>query len=85
MPHIRKITRISILFIHLTFMNILYASFLHLIQPHISQPDDTSFVKANIAFSIIFIILVVIAMAGILYHFYMTYNSDVLEHYYTIR
>ena len=78
MPHIRKIARIGILFIHLTFMNLLYASFVHLIQPHVSQPDDTSFVKANTAFAVIFILLVIGAMAGIIYHFYMTYNSDVL-------
>lgn len=32
-----------------------------------------------------FIILIPLACAGIIYHFYKTYNSDVLEHYYTLR
>lgn len=85
MPQIRKISRIAILFIHLTFMNILFASFAHLVQPHVSSPSGTPFVNSNIAFSIIFIILLPIVMLGIIYHFYKTYNSDVLEHYYTVR
>jgi hypothetical protein len=31
------------------------------------------------------IFLVPILMGLIFYHFYATYNSDVLEHYYTLR
>ena len=78
MPQIRKITRIGILIIHLTFMNLLFVSLTHLIQPHISTPSGTSFVEANYAFAVIFSLFVPFAMIGIIYHFYKTYNSDVL-------
>ena len=31
------------------------------------------------------IFLVPLVMLGVVYHYYQTYNSDVLEHYYTLR
>lgn len=38
MPQIRKITRISLLLIHITFLNIMFSALTYLIQPHVEEP-----------------------------------------------
>ena len=43
MPQVRKITRLGILFIHITFMNIMFTALNYLIQPHVSEPSGSNF------------------------------------------
>ena len=85
MPQIRKITRVGILLLHLTFMNILFTSFTYLIQPYVPEPPATPFQQVCTGFSVFFPVFIPCAALSITYHFYKTYNSDVLEHYYTLR
>ena len=84
-PQVRRIARLGILLLHFTFMNILFCSLTFLIQPHVSEPHPTTFHDVNVGLSMMFVILVPMIMLGIGYHFYKTYNSDILEHYYTLR
>lgn len=82
MPQIRKITRVGFLAIQLTFLNSLYSALVQLIQPSIGDP---AIENSSRTAAIIMLIFVLILMSSIIYHFYHTYNSDVLEHYYTLR
>lgn len=83
MPQIRKITRIGILVIHITFMNIMFAAVTFLLQP--AMTSNPTFYNQTRTAAIIMLIIVLIICAGVTVHFYKTYNSDVLEHYYTLR
>lgn len=83
MPQIRKITRLGFLGTHVTYLNILFTGACYLIQPFMSK--DSGFANSSKIGSIIMIIIIVLCCAAVIYHFYKTYNSDVLEHYYTIR
>jgi hypothetical protein len=56
-----------------------------LIQPAFIPDFYSSFHAASEAVSIVLVLLVPVLMAGSIVHFYRTYNSDVLEHYYTLR
>lgn len=85
MPQIRKITRIGLLLAHFTFLNIAFSALAYLIQPHVSEPSNTAFERSCFGASVSFTLLIPLFAAAITYHFYKTYNSDVLEHYYTIR
>ena len=77
--------RIGILLFHVGFMNELFFSFVQIIQPHMIQDDYKEFHQSNITAAYLIIFSVPILMAFIIYHFYKSYNSDVLEHYYTLR
>lgn len=70
--------RITILLFHFGFMNELFFSFVQLIQPHITQDEFEDFHQANITGAYFIIFLIPIIMLLIIYHFYKTYNSDVL-------
>jgi len=70
--------RIGILLFHIGFMNSLFFSFVQLIQPYTAQLDYKSFTNANVGFSYMIVFLIPLLMIGIIYHFYKTYNSDVL-------
>lgn len=83
MPQIRKITRIGILAIHITFMNIVFAAITFLLQPTITP--NSFFYNQTRAAAIIMLIITIGLCLGTGLHFYKTYNSDVLEHYYTLR
>lgn len=83
MPQIRKITRLGFLGTHVTYLNILFIGACYLIQPFLSR--DSGFAHSCKIGSAIMIIVIILGCAGVTYHFYKTYNSDVLEHYYTIR
>ena len=83
MPQIRKITRIGILAAHVTFLNIIFTTFNYLVQPSVS--NNWPFSNSCRVGAVITLILVILLCAGIVFHFYKTYNSDVLEHYYTLR
>ena len=77
--------RLGILSVHIGFMNELFFAFVQVIQPSSYQPEFESFYNANLAVSYMLIVLVPVLMCAVLYHYYKTYNSDVLEHYYTLR
>jgi hypothetical protein len=83
--HFRKVMRLGILLLAIGFMNELFFAFVQIIQPATYQPDYESFYNSNLAWAYVLIFLVPVMMAGALYHYYQTYNSDVLEHYYTLR
>lgn len=83
MPYIRKITRLGILGVHVTYLNIVFSGVCYLVQPYMSK--DGAFASACKIGSIVMIIIVIMLCIGCIFHFYKTYNSDVLEHYYTIR
>lgn len=76
MPQIRKITRIGILAIQITFLNIVFTALNYLIQPFVTT--DAGFTNSSRVAAIIMFIIIFIAMVGIFFHFYKTYNSDVL-------
>lgn len=77
MPQIRKITRIGIFFAHITFLNIVFSATNFLFQPSMST-NSVSFWHATKIAAIIMLIFVVLMCAIFTYHFYKTYNSDVL-------
>ncbi len=77
--------RVGILLFSFSFMNELFFAFTQLIQPVSIPPDFTSFHSSNVTLSYIIIFLMPLLMALVIFHFYKTYNSDVLEHYYTLR
>lgn len=81
-PWIRKIMRIGLVIIQVTFMNILFWSLTYLIQP---MHTPSSFTKNTRVCAIIMLVAVLLICFAICLHFYKTYNSDVLEHYYTLR
>lgn len=83
--HFRKIMRLGILFLQIGFMNELFFAFVQLIQPSNYQPDYKYFYDANVGCAYMLVFLVPLLMAGVIYHYYKTYNSDVLEHFYTLR
>ena len=58
---------------------------MQLVQPAAVAADYSSFHSSSAALSIALTIIVPLFMAGTTFHFYLTYNSDVLEHYYTLR
>lgn len=84
-PHIRKIMRVGILLFSIGFMNEVFFSFVQLIQPAAFPPDTDNFHNGNIILAFLIVFLIPAIMAAVIYHFYKTYNSDVLEHYYTLR
>jgi membrane protein YdbS with pleckstrin-like domain len=83
MPQIRKITRVGFLIIHITFLNILFTGLNYLIQPYVSTSPN--FANSSRIAAIVMIVVVLVSSIGIIFHYYKTYNSDVLEHYYTLR
>jgi len=83
MPQIRKIARIGILAAHITFMNIMFEAMTFLVQPALT--NNWSFFNQTKAAAIIMLLATVVLCTLISLHFYKTYNSDVLEHYYTLR
>lgn len=66
-------------------MNELFFAFVQLIQPSTHQPDYEGFYRGSVACSYVIIFLIPLLMGLAIYHFYKTYNSDVLEHFYTLR
>lgn len=76
MPQIRKITRIGLLGIQITFLNISFTSINYLVQPFIT--NNPSFSSSSKIASIIMLIITCLIMLLIFVHFYKTYNSDVL-------
>ncbi len=76
MPQVRKITRIGILAMSVTFLNILFTALCYLIQPYIT--NDTGFAHSSKVAAIIMLVLIIVMCVGIVVHFYKTYNSDVL-------
>lgn len=78
MPQVRRIARISILLLHTTFMNLLFYGFTYLILSHVSEPEHSTYLNVNVGISILFILLIPLVMIGIGYHYYETYNSDIL-------
>lgn len=84
-PQIRKIMRLGALLVGLGFMNELFFAFVQLMQPASIPPDYPQFHSASISLSFVVVFLVPVLMAATIFHFYRTYNSDVLEHYYTLR
>ena len=85
MPQIRKVMRLGVLLFHVGFLPDLFFSFAQLLVPSIIQPEHAGFHSANKALAYVIIFLAPVLMGLIFYHFYATYNSDVLEHYYTLR
>jgi hypothetical protein len=85
MPQIRKIMRLGVALFHIGFMNELFFSLSELIHSDSIQSEYSSFYQANIAFSWLLIFLIPLVMGSFIYHFYQTYDSDVLEYYYTLR
>lgn len=83
MPQIRKITRIGILVGQVTFLNILFTSFNYLVQPSVSS--NWRFSNSCRVGAVIALVLIIILCLVVVFHYYKTYNSDVLEHYYTLR
>lgn len=83
MPQIRKITRIGILAAHITFLNIIFTAFNYLVQPLVTH--NWKFTNSCRVGAVITLIIVILLCVGIVFHYYKTYNSDVLEHYYTLR
>lgn len=83
--HFRKILRLGILFLQLGFMNELFFAFVQLIQPCTVQSDYKSYYDASLGLSYMVVFLVPLVMTAVIYHYYQTYNSDVLEHFYTLR
>lgn len=81
----RKIVRIGVLLLMIGFMNELFFAFVQIIQPSSIQPEFKGFYNSCAGCSYMLIFLVPLIMIGICYHYYQTYNSDVLEHYYTLR
>lgn len=67
------------------FMNELFFSFVQLLQPAAVAVDNASFHSSSVSLAIALAIIVPVIMAAVIFHFYRTYNSDVLEHYYTLR
>jgi hypothetical protein len=84
-PLMRLIARMGFLLFHIGYMGELFSAMVQLIQPHSSQQEYASFAAANVGCSYLILLGVPILMAAAVYHFYATYNSDVLEHYYTLR
>ena len=82
MPQIRKVTRVGILAAHITFMNIVFTAATYLFQPFVAS---SLFTNACRVAAVILIIVIPLLCIAICFHFYKTYNSDVLEHYYTLR
>ena len=76
MPQIRKVTRIGILAIHITFLNIVFTALSYLIQPSIS--NNTAFASGSRVAAGVMLTMVLLFCVGIIWHFYKTYNSDVL-------
>jgi hypothetical protein len=77
--------RLGILLMAIGFMNELFFAFVQVVQPSSCLPAYQNFYNINMGCSYMLVFLVPVLMAGALYHYYKTYNSDVLEHYYTLR
>ena len=76
MPQIRKITRIGILAAQVTFLNIAFTAFNYLVQPSVT--NDRNFMNSCRVGAVIMLILTILMCVGIVFHYYKTYNSDVL-------
>lgn len=77
-PYIRKIMRIGSLLFYIGFMNEVFFAFVQLLQPSSVSSEYTSFRNSCVAASYVIVFIVPIIMFFIAYHFYQTYNSDVL-------
>ena len=77
-PYIRKIMRIGSLLFYIGFMNEVFFAFVQLLQPSSVSSEYTSFRNSCVAASYAIIFVVPIIMFFMAYHFYQTYNSDVL-------
>jgi hypothetical protein len=77
-PYIRKIMRVGSLLFYIGFMNELFFAFVQLLQPSSVSLEYASFRNSCIAASYAIVFIVPIIMLCIAYHFYQTYNSDVL-------
>lgn len=77
-PYIRKIMRIGSLLFYIGFMNEVFFAFVQLLQPSSASPEYASFHNSCVSASYAIVFVVPLIMFLIAYHFYQTYNSDVL-------